>query len=110
MDDLFGDVISEYSREDALLDGVLIDVTLVAIQAGFPVLTLISFNLEAEFEVDRDAELLKFFTALRTLIRGLKDDPSMIKLKDYPLPNGPRDIFMEVDGTPSITVMLAEDI
>lgn len=48
MQDVFGEVISAYSREQAIADGVLIDVSATAREAGFRVPVAITAALHAD--------------------------------------------------------------
>jgi len=48
MEDVFGPVIHAYTRAQALADGVLIDVSKMAAEAGFRVPVAITANLQAD--------------------------------------------------------------
>ena len=78
-DDLFGDIISSYSRAEALEDGVLVDVTKVAKEQGFKWPVAITQALFATINPsanekhqgqDFTGRLWDVFTMLRHAMRG----------------------------------------
>lgn len=58
MDSFYGEVISSYSRKDALNDGVLIDATLYAKKVGFKIPTALTRSVWSKY-VDMPAEIKK---------------------------------------------------
>lgn len=56
MDDLFGPCISEYSRAQAIEDGVLIDVTETAKEAGFKFPVALTAGVYGALNIENQAE------------------------------------------------------
>jgi len=65
MEEIFGPVISEYSRTQAIEDGILVDVSKMAKEAGITFPVAICNELFAEY-VDADSRNLSGDTAGRT--------------------------------------------
>ncbi len=120
-------ILHTYSRREAIDDGVLIDVTETAKEAGFRIPVAVTAAVWAEYvavpeDVVTQEECGRLWVVLFTLFRvirsgresgaklrylmhvrddNLDGEPSLVELKAL---CGPND-----DGTPCVTVMLPEE-
>lgn len=103
------EVISTYTRRQALDDGLLIDVTNLAKNAGFKVKTAITANLKADFPGDDEILDLLLSFRLKIDLAGLCDE-SLVVLKG----RKGSDVFLSIapddEGAPCLTMMRAEDL
>ena len=122
-DEIFGDVIYSYTRADALRDGVLVDVSSLAREAGFRYPVAVTARVWHEWVVppeeaigqDTTGRLWDVLNVLRMEIRkaGQTDRADFRVLFDQ----GPEKVYGQFyalcgpgdSGEPVITVMLPEE-
>jgi hypothetical protein len=124
LEELFGPVIHSVSRQDLLQDGVLVDVTPLARQAGFTFPVAVGRSVwEAYVEVppgvdgqDRTGRLWDILWMLRCHIRRGADGSSLlfslsVRNDDHP----PRRVHLKAlcgpgdQGEPVITILLPDE-
>jgi len=114
------DIIHTYTRREAIADGVLVDVTGVAREAGFRIPVAITAGVMAEYLSDlsgeeRDAKLSRFLSILseigrsnpdssRVVVFVLNRDATPPKLLELIVSLGPDD-----NGDACITVMFPHE-
>src|SRR5574343_697163 len=106
-DSIFGDVISSYSRADAIEDGVLIDVTNEAKEAGFKIPTAMTAGVYDAIGNDEGIEGIKgMLTELFCSVRYAKSDRVNFTFKDTEMYAvvGPGDT-----SAPVLTIMLIDE-
>lgn len=122
MNDTMDNYIYTYTRQDAISDGVFVDVTEQAKKAGFKIPVAITTNLFSTFirsansEEDTARRLEVFLNQMHTevLIKADKDD-SMMTTKIYFDDKTPTDVWAVIeaqspsDPSPAMTILLPED-
>lgn len=126
LSDIFGEVIFAYSRADALADGVLIDVTKTAKEAGFSVPAVVTAHVWEECvrvpegcEGTQDESGRLWDVCWMAMVAARKaQNASRVKVELYVVRHEGRaaelvELVMAIgpgdDGTPVITIMFAED-
>lgn len=130
-DNYFGEVINTYSRMQAIEDGILIDVSTIALEAGFTIPVAVTYTLwhdfiewtKADNEIqtyqDTDGRLWDVLSMLRFAIKK-SAETSCVLYKLYVIPRDgkstkPRLTQLKAvisggdNGEPVITVMLPNE-
>lgn len=118
-------IISTYTKQDAIDDGIFIDITSQAKKAGFKIPVAITKNLfstfissaksdESETEADTNKRLDVFLKQMYQECLTANRDNSMLSAKIY-LDNKWTVVWAVIEGTspsdpsPSLTLLLPED-